>query len=368
MRSKRTGLIAAAAIVVATGTASAALGIVGGTTVQRAPSWMGSLQVARGSHVCGGALVSSTWAVTAKHCLEADLAQVRFGSLDHSAGGELVRVRTAVTAPSGADVALLQLSTAVAGTPVTVASSSPGPGTAVTLYGWGQTTSSPGTSPASMFLKELQTQVDVDSACGWRGFDGAAELCIQSTRDQTACYGDSGGPAVVDGMLVGVTSRGSRTCGDANTVYEDLTPLRAWIQQVTGARSGAASGGQQGPTGTATPEPPAATSPPAMPPAPSVNGPSPAGTGVSGLHIRGSWRLRAAPVGRTVGIARNGEVVTVDCQATGPRVAIPGLGSSRIWDHIAGRGFVTDLAVVETPYQKPDPRIPTCTMFNARRH
>lgn len=361
MRSKKTGLITAAAIAVAGGTGTAALGIVGGASVQRAPSWMGSLRGADGGHRCGAALISSTWVVTAKHCLGGDLSQVRLGSLDHSAGGEVVGIADALTDPNGTDVALLRLSTAVTRSPVTIASSSPAPGTGITLFGWGQTTPQPGGSDLSPFLKELQTQVLSDSTCNQQGhrLDEGTELCIESTPDQTACYGDSGGPAVVDGMLVGITSRGSWTCGDAHTVYEDLTPLRAWIAQTTGATSGEPSEGQD-PARRGSPEQDPWT-PAATPSATSATDTLiPDVKALGNLHIQGDWWLQSTPTGSPIGVVRNGEVVTVDCQAIGPRIAVNGRGSSRIWDHITGRGFVSDLAVAETRDQKRDPRIPSC--------
>jgi secreted trypsin-like serine protease len=362
VRSKKTGLITAAAIAVAGGTGTAALGIVGGAPVQRAaPSWMGSLQGADGDHRCGAALVSSTWVVTARHCLGGDLAQVRLGSLDHSAGGEVVGIADALTDPNGTDVALLRLSTTATSTPVTIASSSPAPGTGITLLGWGQTAPQPGSSDLSPFLKELQTQVLPDSTCNQQGhrLDDGTELCVESAPDQTACYGDSGGPAVADGALVGITSRGSWTCGDSHTVYEDLTALRGWITNITGATSGEPSEGRDS-ARKGSPEQDPWT--PAVTPsvASATNTPVPDVTALGGLHIQDDWWLQSTPTGGPIGVVRNGEVVTVDCQAIGPPLAARGHGNSRIWDHIPGRGFVSDLAVAETRYQKRDPRIPHC--------
>jgi hypothetical protein len=262
VRSKKAALIVAASVAVGMGTGGAALGIVGGTPTQRAPSWIGSLQLASGGHECGASLVSATWAVTAKHCTEVDLAQARFGSLDYGSGGELVEISDAVTDPNGSDVALIQLSTAVTGTPVTIASSSPEPGTGITLLGWGQTAPEPGGSGPSSSLKQLSTEVVDDSKCSGGEIDDNTELCIGSTTDQTACYGDSGGPAVVEGMLVGATSRssGSSTCGESDTVYEDLTALRDWITQTIG------SGSEDPPGQTPPSEDPPSEDPPGQTP------------------------------------------------------------------------------------------------------
>ncbi len=67
-------------------------------------------------------------------------------------------------------------------------------------------------------------------------FDSVHELCMISTDKATACYGDSGGPALnmATGRLVGVTSRGGLKCGDQDTLYTRVQPYRAWIKQFTG--------------------------------------------------------------------------------------------------------------------------------------
>jgi Cutinase len=81
---------------------------------------------------------------------------------------------------------------------------------------------------------------------------------------------------------------------------------------------------------------------------------------LDGLHINGTWNVRNTPTDSPNGTVSSGQVVTVDCQADGPSVTVAGFGTSAIWDHIPGRGYVSDLAVVETAYARHDPRIPRC--------
>ncbi|MFB9305513.1 trypsin-like serine protease, partial [Kibdelosporangium philippinense] len=70
-----------------------------------------------------------------------------------------------------------------------------------------------------------------------------SELCVYGTTSATACYGDSGGPALVQAnggwQLVGATSRSggtNSTCGTGtdNAVYTDVVAYRQWIDSTIG--------------------------------------------------------------------------------------------------------------------------------------
>ncbi|MFE7458083.1 S1 family peptidase [Streptomyces sp. NPDC057554] len=235
-----------------TGTANAAPNpIVGGEQATSTYSFMGSIQV-NGSHYCGASLISPGWMVTALHCtygngaLPASALRVRIGSNDHLSGGTLAGVSQIVrpsSSPSmaGQDIALLRLSSQVAHTPVPITSATPADNSATRLLGWGQTCPQRGcSSGAPRYLKQLDTKVLPDSSC--TGMVNSRELCIAGTTSNTACYGDSGGPALVNRNgrleLAGATSRSgstSSTCGVGGAVYTDLAAWKSWIQQYTGA-------------------------------------------------------------------------------------------------------------------------------------
>ncbi|MFC0543158.1 trypsin-like serine protease [Kutzneria chonburiensis] len=87
-------------------------------------------------------------------------------------------------------------------------------------------------------MKRVDATVTPAAKCRSEGlnFDSVHELCMISTDKATACYGDSGGPALnmATGRLVGVTSRGGLKCGDQDTLYTRVQPYRAWIKQFTG--------------------------------------------------------------------------------------------------------------------------------------
>ncbi|MCS0635297.1 serine protease [Streptomyces sp. LP05-1] len=245
------GLAIAAPAFGSTATAAPAP-IVGGGQATSTYSFMGSIQV-NGGHYCGASLVSPQWMVTALHCtygqggaLPASAMRVRIGSNDHLSGGTLAGVSQIVrpsssSSTTGQDIALLRLSGQVSNTPVPVTSATPADNSATRLLGWGQTCPQAGCSTgAPRYLKQLDTKILRDSSCS--GMVNSRELCVSGTTSNTACYGDSGGPALVNRNgrleLAGATSRsgdGNSTCGTGNAIYTDVAAWRSWIQQYTGA-------------------------------------------------------------------------------------------------------------------------------------
>lgn len=247
--------------------------IVGGGTVSEDIPWMVSLQTSGGGHYCGGSLITPTWVVTAKHCLNSP-TQARIGSRDRSSGGELIQIAQKVPYSSGnQDFGLIKLASASSKQTVPIADSSPGPETPVKLYGWGQTCPQQGCSTgAPQYLKYLDTRVLADSNCASLQYP-SHQLCIHGTTSDTACYGDSGGPAIwnVNGtwQLVGATSGpggGGTTCGTSNVLYMDVTGFRSWIDQQTGGTTTPPPTTTTTPPPTTTTAPPTTTTPPTTPP------------------------------------------------------------------------------------------------------
>jgi secreted trypsin-like serine protease len=209
--------------------------IVGGSTAGQSYPWTAALLYDDGFQLCTGSLIASQWVVTAKHCL-ADVAQVRVGSKDYTTGGTLVGVSRTIGGSD--DIGLVKLSKPVPYAPVGVAPKSPAVGSAIQVMGWGVTCDSGCDSPRQ--LKQLNTTIVQDSKCSSDDIAGSAEICIKVSTAQTPCYGDSGGPALVNGLLVGADSRGGNVCGDAGgEIYSDVTSHLSWITQKTGVRPAA---------------------------------------------------------------------------------------------------------------------------------
>ncbi|GAA4548048.1 S1 family peptidase [Amycolatopsis samaneae] len=265
-RSMVAGLLAASAALLGFVTPAAAAPapaggaqpfIIGGGDATETYPFMASMQTKDGQHNCGASLVAEQWLVTAGHCVTnqddsvEDPAQwqYRIGTTDRTKGGEVVAVDKFVAhpkwswqGPGNYDIAVAHLAKPVKAAPIAIASAKPKEGAAVREIGWGLTCPTRGCGDAPVKLQQVDTKIAAASACG--DFDAKTELCMDNQGGKvSACYGDSGGPAVVkDGdkwALVGATSRGqTANCPEKPGIYTDVTAHADWVKQQVGGGKG----------------------------------------------------------------------------------------------------------------------------------
>lgn len=213
--------------------------------------WAIALTDADGQQFCGGALVSPTKVITAAHCTvdqrsgeDRDIANLRAvgGRADlNTEQGTVSEIAGVWRHPGyrdfsdGDDVAVLTLRTPMPQQPVPLVGADDQtpyqPGTEGRVYGWGRTSES---GPASQTLNAVDIPVTDNAECerAYSNFDGRAMYCAgvpEGGRD--ACAGDSGGPFVADGRLIGVVSFGTG-CGRPHTpgVYTRLATYAAEVE------------------------------------------------------------------------------------------------------------------------------------------
>lgn len=203
--------------------------IVGGSPAPETP-WVVALTDVNGNLFCGGALVASDRVVTAAHCLteriavtarerSSDTVRVVVGRADRrTTSGQVVGVARIWRHPdyrdvtTGDDVAVLTLTEPVAGRTVPLVdagdTASYAPGVEATVLGWGRTAEGAEPSPT---LRQVVVPVEDDLTCSKAvpTYRPSAMVCAGYPKGgQDACEGDSGGPMVVRGRLVGVVSYG----------------------------------------------------------------------------------------------------------------------------------------------------------------
>jgi secreted trypsin-like serine protease len=240
LKTRATALLATAAIVLIGGTfgASAANAatvspqVIGG---EQAPSTPWEVQLVfqqggSGTYGCTGEQINASWVLTANHCVDGTTAMNVYHSNSTTNRGTATAADRLYSAPSG-DIALVHLRTAKtlsSYAPLDLAYTTKSSGTG-TIMGYGNRANSvpsTGLYQASVNLTGRSVDAYNGTAQHVTGVSGASN------------HGDSGGPLLVNGKVVGVCSTGDVADPGANTHagsnYAVLTQSASWIRSTAG--------------------------------------------------------------------------------------------------------------------------------------
>ncbi|XP_068569925.1 ST14 transmembrane serine protease matriptase a [Cebidichthys violaceus] len=225
--------------------------------------WQVSLHVKGFGHVCGAAIISPKWLVTAAHCVQDD-GRTRFSQpgtweaylglhIQGNIGSSVVKknLKKVISHPYynaytyDNDIALMELDSPVTYSDYIKPICMPAPqhdfstGSTVWITGWGATREG---GFAAKVLQRAQVRLINSSVCNnlMGGQITTRMMCAGVlTGGVDACQGDSGGPLSSPSgsrmFLAGVVSWGDG-CGrrDKPGVYTTVTKFRGWIKEKTG--------------------------------------------------------------------------------------------------------------------------------------
>ncbi len=199
--------------------------IIGGGTADFSQVPYAAKLLLNGQFNCTSEVISSTWVLTAKHCVGGTVS-IKVGSASLTGGTEIASKR--VVSWSGGDLSLVELAQPTNVTPATLGTTTPSVGTSGDIYGWGRTSQN---GPAAANLKTANVRIS------GTGSDNAGGPAIQFRGVDGSCWkGDSGGPLVVGGKVVGVASTSSNGGVDPQGLcsYTNVSKGLSWIKSVTG--------------------------------------------------------------------------------------------------------------------------------------
>ncbi|XP_017046905.1 chymotrypsin-2 [Drosophila ficusphila] len=207
-----------------------------------------SLQTLSGSHLCGGAIISDRWILTAGQCVKGyptSRLQVATGTIRYAQPGALYYPESIYlhcnydTPKYHNDIGLLYLNESISFDALTQTVNLPTTtfpqGTSELLFtGWGYQ-SSGGSLPSQ--LQKVQQQHLSSPACeslltAYEDLElGPGHICAYRQANIGACHGDSGGPLVYQGTLIGILNFFVPCAQGVPDIFMNIMYYRDWMRQ-----------------------------------------------------------------------------------------------------------------------------------------
>ncbi|XP_018569504.1 trypsin-7-like [Anoplophora glabripennis] len=200
---------------------------------------------------CGGILVSERFALTAGHCIARKTVEyflIRAGTTTLGEGGQTFTISQTTYHPqfnlshNNYDAVVLLLSETVSvstAKPIQLATDDSAiiEGGTILVAGWGWTILNT-KNEFSTTLRVTDLTILGDEECK-NSYDTPvitdAMFCgnYSGTKIRDFCFGDYGGPAVIDGILQGIISFGE-SCGDGynGKVFVRISIIREWVLNI----------------------------------------------------------------------------------------------------------------------------------------